>query len=188
MKKVIVIGSGGAGKSTFARRLGEATGLPVIHLDAHFWRANWDPTPKDEWKAKVEDLVKRNAWIMDGNFGGTRELRMQAADTIIMLDVPRRVCMYRVIKRAIVYRGKKRPDMAEGCNEKIDLEFLMWIWSYRSRSRARALAEIENLRDKRVVILNNRDAIERFLEDTEQSKDSRNGQNGNIARQLRNQR
>jgi len=114
MKKVIVIGSGGAGKSTFSRRLGEATGLPVIHLDAHFWRPNWEPTPKDEWKAKVGELLKGDEWIMDGNFGGTRELRMQAADTIIMLDFPRRVCMYRVVKRAFQFHGKKRPDMGEG--------------------------------------------------------------------------
>ena len=167
MKKIVVIGSGGAGKSTFSRRLGEATGLPVIHLDAHYWRPNWDPTPKDEWRASVEEMVKAGEWIMDGNFGSTREVRMQAADTIIMLDVPRRVCMYRVVKRAIMYRGKKRPDMAEGCNERIDLEFLLWVWNYRSRSRARAFAEIENLSDKRVVILKNGHEVERFLEDTE---------------------
>ena len=163
MKRVIVIGSGGAGKSTFARRLGEVTGLPVIHLDSHFWRPNWDSTPKDEWKAKVEEMIKGDAWIIDGNFGGTREIRMRAADTIIMLDVPRRVCMYRAIKRAIVYRGKKRPDMGEGCNERIDLDFLSWIWNYPKQGRVRAFQEFERQTGKRLITLKDKSDIEEFL-------------------------
>ena len=163
MKKVVVIGSGGAGKSTFARRLGEISGLPVIHLDTVFWRPNWEPTPKEEWKAKVEEMMKADAWIMDGNFGGTRELRMRAADTIIMLDLPRRVCMYRIMKRAIVYRGKKRPDMAEGCLEKMDLDFISWVWNYRKRGRLRALDEIGRLNGKEFVVLKNHREIEDYL-------------------------
>ena len=163
MKKVIVIGSGGAGKSTFSRRLGEVTGLPVIHLDAHFWRPNWDPTPKDEWKARVEELVKGDSWIIDGNFGSTRELRMRAADTIIMLDFPRHVCLYRAIKRAIIYYGKKRPDMGEGCSERIDLEFLQWIWNYPKQGRRRALEEFERQTSKNLITLKDNRDIERFL-------------------------
>ena len=163
MKKVIVIGSGGAGKSTFSRRLGEATGLPVIHLDAHFWRPNWDPTPKDEWKAKVEELVKGDSWIIDGNFGSTRELRMRAADTIIMLDFPRSVCLYRAIKRAIFYYGRKRPDMGEGCTERIDLEFLQWIWNYPKQGKRRALEEFERQTSKNLITLKDNRDIERFL-------------------------
>ncbi|HJS52811.1 MAG TPA: DNA topology modulation protein [Pyrinomonadaceae bacterium] len=165
MKRVIVIGSGGAGKSTFARRLGEVTGLPVIHLDSHFWRPNWEPTPKDEWKAKVEELIKGETWIIDGNFGSTRELRMQAADTIIMLDLPRRVCMYRAIKRAILYYGKKRPDMGEGCTEKIDLEFLLWIWNYPKQGKLRAFEEFERQTNKRLITLKDSRDIESFLKE-----------------------
>ncbi len=81
MKKIIVIGSGGAGKSTFSRRLGEVTGIPVIHLDQLYWRPNWEKTPAPEWEAAVAELVRGETWIMDGNFGGTREIRMRAADT-----------------------------------------------------------------------------------------------------------
>ena len=165
MKRVIVIGSGGAVKSTFARRLGEVTRLPVIHLDSHFWRPNWEPTPKDEWKAKVEELIKGETWIIDGNFGSTRELRMQAADTIIMLDLPRRVCMYRAIKRAILYYGKKRPDMGEGCTEKIDLEFLLWIWNYPKQGKLRAFEEFERQTNKRLITLKDSRDIESFLKE-----------------------
>ena len=75
---------------------------------------------------------------MDGNFGGTREMRMQAADTIIFLDLPRRVCLYRILKRTLKYYGKSRPDMTEGCNERLDLEFIGWVWNYKHRSRKRA--------------------------------------------------
>jgi adenylate kinase family enzyme len=163
MKKVIVIGSGGAGKSTFARRLGEVTGLPVIHLDAHFWRPNWEPMPNDEWKTTVEEMIQGDEWIIDGNFGSTRALRMKAADTVILLDVPRRVCIYRAVKRALKYRGKNRPDMANGCNEKFDLDFLLWIWNYPQRGRRRAFAEVEQLVDKRFILLKHNRDIERFL-------------------------
>lgn len=127
MKKVIVIGSGGAGKSTFSRQMGDITGLPVVHLDLEYWRPGWVKTPKDEWNQKVTEMIARDEWIMDGNFGGTRELRAGSADTIVFLDIPRRVCIYRVCKRYLRFRGGNRPEMSEGCNEKLDLEFLLWI-------------------------------------------------------------
>ena len=164
MKKVIVIGSGGSGKSTFARQLGEITGLPVIHLDALFWKPHWTATPKDEWAEVVRRETEKTEWIMDGNFGGTREMRMQAADTIIMLDLPRWLCMYRILKRWFTYRNKTRPDMAEGCTEKVDWEFIMWVWNYKTRSRARALDELKSRTDKRVIILRSRRDVSEFLD------------------------
>ena len=71
-RRILVVGSGGAGKSTFARRLGELTGLPVVHLDRHFWRAGWKATPTDEWNTTVAQLAATPEWIMDGNFGGSQ--------------------------------------------------------------------------------------------------------------------
>ena len=91
MRRVLVIGSGGAGKSTFAARLAARTGLPLIHLDACFWRSGWDPTPPDEWARRVADLMSRQEWVMDGNYGGTLDARLAACDTVIFLDVPRHV-------------------------------------------------------------------------------------------------
>ena len=167
MKRVIVIGSGGAGKSTFARGLGEITGLPVVHLDSLFWKPNWVTTPKDEWAEVVRGQIDKPEWIMDGNFGGTREMRMNAADTIIMLDLPRRVCMYRILKRWFLFRNQTRPDMAEGCDEKIDWEFIMWVWNYGTRSRPRAIEELRSQTEKNVVILRTRREVAKFLERTE---------------------
>lgn len=166
MERVVVIGSGGAGKSTFSRRLGEATGLPVIHLDSVFWKPNWQPTPAEEWEKTVTELVRRDRWIMDGNFGGTRELRIRASDTVIFLDFPRLICLYRVIKRAITFRGKNRPDMADGCNEKFDREFAGWVWNFPKRSRGRILEQMKEFPEKRFVILRSSREAERFIEET----------------------
>lgn len=163
MKRVVVIGSGGAGKSTFSRKLSEATGIEVIHLDGLYWKPNWQKTPAEEWERTVAGLVKRESWIMDGNFGGTREMRIRAADTVIFMDPPRRVCMYRVLKRAIKYRGKNRPDMAEGCNEKLDLEFLGWVWNYPKRSRKRFFEEMSDFPEKRLIVLRSDREAENFL-------------------------
>lgn len=166
MKKIIVIGSGGSGKSTFSRRLGERTSIEVIHLDREYWRPNWEKTPVDEWEARVATILGRDSWIMDGNFGGTREMRMQAADTIIFLDIPRRVCLYRILKRTIQYYGRSRPDMAEGCDERFDLEFLLWLWNYPNRTRSRVIEASEKFPDKRFVRLRTTSEVEKFLSES----------------------
>ena len=99
MKKILVIGSSGAGKSTFSRRLSEITGIEIIHLDKLYWKPNWTEPSKDEWKKTLEKAVSKKAWIMDGNYSGTLEMRLPACETVIFLDLPRTVCVYRVIKR-----------------------------------------------------------------------------------------
>jgi adenylate kinase family enzyme len=164
MRRILVIGSGGSGKSTFARRLGEALGIEVIHLDGHYWRPGWVEPPKDEWRRKVGELVARDEWVIDGNYSGTLELRLAACDTAIFLDLPRTLCVWRVLKRALVFRNATRPDMAEGCREKIDFAFLWWVWRYPSRSRPKALARLgEHARGKKVVRLRSRAEVEEFL-------------------------
>lgn len=163
MKRVVVIGSGGAGKSTFSRKLGEVTGLEVIHLDQIFWKPNWQPTPSEEWERMVSELVERDSWIMDGNFGGTRAMRIAAADTAIFLDISRWICLFRVLKRLTKYRKTNRPDMAEGCHEKVDPEFLGWIWNYPHKSRRRLFTEMEQFPEKRLIILRSARETEDFL-------------------------
>ncbi|MEO5860251.1 MAG: DNA topology modulation protein [Pyrinomonadaceae bacterium] len=163
MKRVVVVGSGGSGKSTFSAELGRSSGLPVIHLDREYWRPDWEETPVDDWNARVAELLAGESWIMDGNFGGTREMRMRAADTIIFLDLPRRVCLYRILKRTFKYFGRSRPDMTEGCNERLDLKFIGWVWNYKHQSRERLLAELEGAGEKRVIILKNQRQVSGFL-------------------------
>jgi adenylate kinase family enzyme len=164
MKKVLVIGSGGAGKSTFSARLAARTGLPLIHLDSVYWRPGWVETPKDEWRQSVERLVAGDTWLMDGNFGGTLERRLAACDTVIFLDLPRTLCLWRVLVRRLRFRGRARPDMTPGCPERLTWEFLQWIWNYPSVQRPKLLARLEALRgEKTVVVLRSRREVGAFL-------------------------
>ena len=164
MKKILVIGSSGAGKSTFARRLGGATGLEVIHLDRLFWNPSWVETPKDEWPKRVEKALQGDSWIIDGNYSGTMELRLPACDTVIFLDLPRSVCVYRILKRVAFYRPGSRPDMAQGCDEKFDWDFIKWVWNYPVRSKPKVEALLERFQDTKTVIrLKSKKEIENFL-------------------------
>ena len=141
----MVIGSGGAGKSVLSRRLSERTGLPVIHLDREYWGPNWQPMTEEQWEARVRELVKRERWIIDGNFGGTIEIRLAAADTVVFLDLPRLICLWNVIRRWATYRRGGRPDMTPGNAEKLDLKFLRWIWGYPRTRRPGIVAQLEAL-------------------------------------------
>ena len=164
MKRVLVIGTGGSGKTTIARHLAERTGLPLIHLDALYWRAGWQPTPSEEWLARVQQIVQGQAWIIDGNYGGTLDLRLEACDTVVFLDLPRFVCLWRVFKRWARYRGQDRPDVAPGCRERLSWEFVKWIWTYPTRRRGAILRRLTALQDrKRVIVLSSASAVTAFL-------------------------
>ncbi|WP_213525866.1 DNA topology modulation protein [Paenibacillus sp. J31TS4] len=168
MKKIILIGSGGSGKSTLARQLGEKLKLEVYHLDALFWKPNWVGVPKEEQTTVQNELVKKERWIIDGNYGGTMGIRLQAADTILFLDLPRTVCVYRAVKRIVQYRKKTRPDMGEGCPERVSLAFLKWIWKYPDTNRPGILKKLEELStEKQVIILRSPKEVRRFLESIE---------------------
>ena len=147
-----MIGSSGAGKSTFSKRLGKATGIKVIHLDQLHWKPNWNEPVKEEWHAIVENALRGDSWIMDGNFGGTMEMRMEACDTVIFLELPRLVCIYRILKRVARYRGKNRPDMAEGCYEKFDWKFIKWIWNYPAQTKPKVEALLEKFQNEKTII------------------------------------
>lgn len=112
MKRVLVIGCGGAGKSTFARQLGARLQLPVIHLDAHYWRPGWVEPSKSEWATTVDGLLAGEAWVMDGNYGGTLPTRLAVCDCVVFIDLPRWLCIWRVLRRALRYRGETRRTWA----------------------------------------------------------------------------
>lgn len=169
-----MIGSGGAGKSTFARRLGNILNIEVIHLDSLYWRVGWVETPKQEWKKTVEHLITRGSWIMDGNYSGTLDLRVEACDTVIFLDIARMICIWRVIKRAVEYRNKRRPDMAEGCPERFDLKFILWIWNYKRRTKPKIVRVLkENRQDKKIIWLRSDAEVEGFLAGMRDDKEAR---------------
>jgi adenylate kinase family enzyme len=164
MRRIAIVGPGGAGKSILARRLGERLGLPVVHLDAEHWRPGWVETPAEEWAEKVRALARGERWIIDGNYGGTMEIRFAAADTIVFLDFPRRICLWRVLRRQLRYRGRSRPDMTEGCPERISLPFVRWIWEYPRTRRPGVLARMRTAgAHARHVVLRSPREVEAFV-------------------------
>jgi|LGVE01.1.fsa_nt_gb adenylate kinase family enzyme len=163
MKKIAIIGCSGSGKSTLSIKLNEIFEIPVYHLDTLYWKPNWVETPRDEWDELQKELVKKETWIIDGNYNRTLKIRTDEADTIIMLDMPRRLCIYRVIKRFFKYRNSSRLDMNEGCREKLDLPFLKWVWSYNTNNRPKVIEILNKNKDKEIVILKKTKDVRNFI-------------------------
>ncbi len=154
MNRILILGCCGAGKSTLTRSLAAQLNLPIIHLDQHYWQPNWQEPSKEEWGAKVNELIKQDRWIMDGNYGGTLDQRIKRADTIVYLDASTIICMYRVINRILKYRGRVRPDMPPGCAERFDLSFLHYVLVFNLVRRKSILKKILGVKEeKKVVIL-----------------------------------
>jgi adenylate kinase family enzyme len=170
MKKIAIIGCGGAGKSTLARQLGDMLHLEVIHLDTLYWKSGWVETPRPTWLTIQENLVQRSSWIIDGNYGSTMDIRLAAADTIIFLDMPRRLCLWRALKRRVRYHGKCRPDLTPGCPEQFDAQFLRWIWNFPQK-RPDILKKLEAYQaEKTVIHLRSPRALKRFLKRLERER------------------
>lgn len=164
MNRILVIGSAGSGKSTLSRKLHYILDLPVIHLDTYFWNANWVPKSNEDWERIIEQFTNEEQWIMDGNYSKTMDMRISRADLIIFLDMPRFLCIYRIIKRRMMYHKKSRPDMNQECEEKLDWEFMKWVWNYRKRSRVNTIKKLEEIKGhKEVVILRTRKEVEEFI-------------------------
>lgn len=166
VKRIAIIGSSGAGKSTLARQLGSLLAIPVIHLDKLFWQSGWIQTPRDEWNTLQKQFVEQERWIMDGNYRSSLDMRLVAADTIIFLDFPVLLCLYRVLKRRFQYAGKSRPDMNEGCPERIDWGHVKWIWNYPRDGRVSAIQKIQKYSSGReIIILRNPKRVKQFLQE-----------------------
>jgi adenylate kinase family enzyme len=165
MKRILIIGSGGSGKSTLARQLSAATGLPLIHLDAIYWRPGWEETPKPEWVSMINHLVKKPEWIMDGNYGGTLDQRLDACDTVILLDISPWLCLWRVGRRRLRHAGQSRPELAPDCPERLDAKFLWWVATYQAKRLPRNLIKLRAAErsGKKVVILRSLSEVQRFL-------------------------
>lgn len=163
MERIIIIGCGGAGKSTLARQLGEKLNLPVVHLDKLFWHPGWVESSKEEIDGKIMEAMAAPQWIMDGNYNRTLPKRLEYCDTVIYLDFSRLACLMGVVKRILTTYGTVRPDMGEGCPERIDWEFLQWVWNFNKTKRQRYYDMLNRLEGKQVHILKNRRAVKQFL-------------------------
>ncbi len=137
-RRILIIGNGGAGKSTLAAALGAYTDLPVIHLDRLYWRAGWEQTPRSEWVETLQQLMAPDAWILDGNYRGTLTERVERAAALVLLDPLTPVCLWRIVRRRLVAR--QTADLAEGCDERLDIEFVRYVAGYRRTHRLDAHA------------------------------------------------
>jgi len=138
----MIVGAPGSGKSTLAIKLGEVTGLPVYHMDKIHHKAGWVERAREEKSVMTHDVHIKDQWIFEGGHSRTYPERYERADTLIWLDFPLWLRLFRVLKRSVKYYGKTRPDMADGCPERLDketIEFISFIWRTRKASRAKII-------------------------------------------------
>ena len=158
MKKIIVIGCPGSGKSTFSRELHERTRIPLYHLDMLFWNADKTTVEKSVFLERLNGLLDNDEWILDGNFNSTMELRMSRCDTVIFLDFPPEICLEGVRAR----RGKPREDIPWIETEE-DAEFMDFIRNFNEQRRPQIIALIEKYKNKNIITFTSREEIEDFL-------------------------
>ena len=163
MERILIIGCGGAGKSTLARQLGEKLELPVVHLDKLFWKPGWVEESFEEFDRKLAIELEKTRWIMDGNFNRTMPQRLSKCDTIIYLDFSRWACLWGVVRRIITTYGTVRPDMGDGCPERFDLNFLRWVWNYNRDKRQRNYHLLNEATHAEKIVLKNHRMVKQFL-------------------------
>lgn len=163
--KIAIIGYSGSGKSTLAKKLSEIYNCPLLYLDTIQFEANWKIRDIDEGRLMVGEFLKNDSWVIDGNYKKFfQEKLLQDADKIIFMNFPRRICFPQAFKRYLHYKNKTRESMADGCNEKFDLEFIKWLlFEGRKKSIKNHYNEIcKCYKDKITIFRNNKD-VENFL-------------------------
>lgn len=165
--KIAVMGFSGAGKSTLARELGQWYGCPVLHLDKVQFLPGWQERDRGEMQELVAGFMERDAWVIDGNYAQFYlERRLEEADCIIFLKLPRLACFRRAWRRYRRFRGRTREDMAEGCTEKFDLEFMWWLlWEGYTRQRRERLQQALAPHWEKLIVLRSQKQIDAYLED-----------------------
>ena len=158
MRKIIVIGCPGSGKSTLSRALHNKTSLPLYHLDMMYWNSDKTTVENSVFLQLLSDVLQKDEWIIDGNYGSTMEVRMAACDTVIFLDYPLDVCLNGIKERA----GKPRSDMPWIETEE-DAEFIEFIKSYDERQKPRVMELLDKYGDKNIVIFKSRKEADAFL-------------------------
>ncbi|WP_375263040.1 AAA family ATPase [Palleronia sp.] len=163
MKRVMIVGQPGAGKSTLARGIGVRTGLPVVHIDHIHWQSGWCERPREDKTRLCHEIHARGRWVFEGGHSSTWPERLARCGTLIWMDVPASKRLWRVVRRSLRYRGQTRPDLPDGCPEHIDPKFFRWIWETRNTGRAKIGAFFDAATDKRKVRLRRNRDVAAFL-------------------------
>ena len=159
MKKIVVIGCPGSGKSTLSRELHSKTGIPLYHLDMMYWNADKTTVEKRVFLERLSTVLEKDEWIIDGNYGATMELRIQKCDTVIFLDYPLDICLDGINSR----RGKPRSDMPWIEPEQYDEEFIEFIKNYNLQSRPKVMELLDKYSYKNVFTFKSRNEANEFL-------------------------
>lgn len=164
MKKVLIIGTNGSGKTTFARKLAEKTSLPLVHLDKLYWRDNWTHATNEEFDILLEEALKNDSWIIDGNISRTLPRRLECCDTVIYFDFPAAVCVFGALERSIKNYGKSRSDMGGYCPEKLNFRFLKSVLLFNKNNRKRFESMLAAAPEINLITLHSRKEAEMLLD------------------------
>lgn len=160
MKRAVVIGCSGSGKSVFSRKLRDVTGLTLYYLDMIWHKPDGTNILRDEFDEKLRSIISRDSWIIDGNYQRTLETRMKACDTVFLFDLPTETCIEGALSRI----GKKREDMPWFENE-LDPQFRQWIESFRENQLPEIYRLLEKYKNGRqIVIFRTREQADKFIE------------------------
>lgn len=163
--KIVILGYSGAGKSTFAKQLNNIYHIPVLYLDTVHFQAGWVERDDKDMETDMRAFMQQDNWILEGNYRRLCKNRYEESDQIFIFKMNRFYCLYQVIKRRIKYRHKKRESMAEGCEEKIDFSFFMWvILTGRTKRRKAFFKDIEEKHFNKVIVFKNRREVKQYLQ------------------------
>ena len=187
MKKIVIVGSSGAGKSTLARDLSSIVSIKVFHMDRFFWRDkwkkvirvsilsslvsffwqyNWKKETRDERIDTLQKLIREKTWIIEGTYLNTSKIHLEAADTIIFLDISRFLCFWRIIKRYGEYHGLHRRDIPDGCTDRLTLRLMLKVLIFPMRERRKLKHMLRNYKyyeSKQIIELHSNKEVEDFL-------------------------
>lgn len=164
MRRIVIIGCPGSGKTRLARALGDKLDLTVVHLDRLWWKKDREHVSREEFDTRLDNALKLDSWIIDGNYSRTMEARLQKCDTIIYLDYSRWVCLWGLCQRILKGRKGLRKDMPDGWTDRIDWDLVRYVWNYNRNNRVLNNTWIAKSKHAKAIVLKSRREASRFLD------------------------
>ena len=161
MKRISIIGGSGSGKTTLANNLADELKLPVYHIDGINYSTNWEACDKDERDSILLKIIKEKEWVIDGTYTSTLNERLSKSDCIIFLDYSTIALLKGVLGRYIKLHGKERKEIA-GCQERISMEFLLWVMKWKKSKEKIILEAIKNQNKKEIYIFKSRRQLNKW--------------------------